>query len=139
MEEVETLSALRDAAINSAKETLAYEVTKLVHGAAEAGKARDAARALFADGGDPDQIPTTVLGADVFKGEGVGLANLIREIGLAQSNSEGFRVIEQGGLFVNGEKISDKKFMVTTELFRDGSILIKKGKKAFHRVMLETV
>jgi tyrosyl-tRNA synthetase len=137
MEEVGTLSALRDAEINRAKETLAYEVTKLVHGAAEAGKARDAARALFADGGDMEQIPTTVIGADAFQGAGMGLVNLIREIGLAQSNSEGFRVVEQGGLFVNGEKISDKKFMVTTELFRDGSILIKKGKKAFHRVTIE--
>jgi tyrosyl-tRNA synthetase len=136
MEEVEALSSLRDEAINRAKETLAYEVTRLVHGEAEAEKARDAARALFSGGADSDEIPTTVLPAERFSGAGVGLADLMRETGLVQSNGEAFRAIEQGGLSINDERITDKKFAVTKELFKDGFILIKKGKKTFRRIRL---
>jgi tyrosyl-tRNA synthetase len=136
MEEVEALSSLRDAEINRAKETLAYEVTKLVHGAEEADRARDAARALFSGGADSDDIPTTVLSAERFAGAGVGLVDLMREAGLVQSNSEGFRAIEQGGISINDEKITDKKFVVTKELFTDDFILIKKGKKTFRRIRL---
>ncbi|MDR2089644.1 MAG: tyrosine--tRNA ligase [Clostridiales Family XIII bacterium] len=136
MEEVEALSSLRDTEINRAKEILAYEVTRLVHGEDEAEKARDASRALFSGGADSDDIPTTVLPAERFAGAGVGLVDLIREAGLVQSNSEGFRAIEQGGLSVNDEKITDKKFVVTKELFRDDVILIKKGKKTFRRIRL---
>ncbi|MDR1134630.1 MAG: tyrosine--tRNA ligase [Clostridiales Family XIII bacterium] len=135
MSEVEELSSLKDAEINRAKEILAFEVTKLVHGEAEAVKAQDAARALFAGGENLDDIPTTVIGAERFDG-GMGLAGLMREIGLVKSNSEGIRAIEQGGILLNGEKISDKKFAVIKEHFKDGAILIKKGKKSFHRVRL---
>ncbi|MDR2355644.1 MAG: tyrosine--tRNA ligase [Clostridiales Family XIII bacterium] len=136
MDEVEALSSLKGTEINRAKEILAYEVTRLVHGAEEAGKARDAARALFSGGADSDDVPTTVLPAERFFGAGVGLADLIRELGLVKSNSEGLRAIEQGGLSVNDEKITDKKFTVTKELFKGDFILIKKGKKTFHRVKL---
>jgi tyrosyl-tRNA synthetase len=136
MKEVEALSALKDTEINRAKETLAYEVTKLVHGEEEAERARDAARALFSGGADSDDIPTTVIPADRFSGGGVGLADLIRELGLVGSNSEGFRAIEQGGLSINDRKITDKKFVVTEELFEGDFILIRKGKKTFRRVKL---
>jgi tyrosyl-tRNA synthetase len=136
MDEVDALSSLTDAGINRAKETLAYEVTKLVHGEYEAEKARDAAKALFSGGAESDDIPTTVIPAERFSGAGVGLAELIREAGLVGSNSEGLRAIEQGGLSVNDEKITDKKFAVTKELFTDGVILIRKGKKSFRRIRL---
>jgi tyrosyl-tRNA synthetase len=136
MDEVEALSALRDEELNRAKEALAYEVTKLVHGAEAAEKARAAARALFAGGADSDDIPTTVLPAERFSGAGVGLADLIRELGLVNSNGEGLRAIEQGGLSIDDERITDKKFVVTKELFKGDFILIKKGKKTFRRIKL---
>lgn len=134
MEEVERLSSLEGAEINHAKEVLAFEVTKLVHGEAEARKAQDGARAAFGGGGDMANIPTTKMDAALFEGEGMGVVNLIREIGLVPSNGEGFRTIKQGGLTVAGDKVTDPKMSVTTAMFEDGKLLIQKGKKTFHRV-----
>ena len=135
MEEVNRLSALKDAEINKAKEVLAYEVTKLVHGAEEAEKAQSAARALFAGGGDMANVPTTTMEKARFEGEGIGVVSLIKELKLVPSNGEGFRTIEQGGLSINDEKVTDKKLMITLDTFKeDGTILIKKGKKTFHKV-----
>ncbi|MBQ1353168.1 MAG: tyrosine--tRNA ligase, partial [Firmicutes bacterium] len=128
MEEVERLSALEGAEINKAKEILAYEVTKLVHGEEEAKKAQDGARAAFGGGGDAANIPTTKMDASQFEGEGMGLVNLIRELGLVSSNGEGFRTIEQGGLKLAGEKVTDKKMSVTKDMFEDGKLMIQKGK-----------
>ncbi|MGN1412884.1 MAG: tyrosine--tRNA ligase [Anaerovoracaceae bacterium] len=136
MEEVERLSALEGAEINKAKEILAYEVTKLVHGEEEAKKALDGARAAFAGGGSMENIPTTVMAASEFEGEGMGVVNLIRQLGLVPSNGEGFRTIEQGGLTVAGKKVTDKKMMVTADMFENGKLLIQKGKKKFHMVEL---
>ena len=136
MEEVERLSALEGAEINKAKEILAYEVTKLVHGEEEAKKALDGARAAFAGGGSMENVPTTVMAASEFEGEGMGVVNLIRQLGLVPSNGEGFRTIEQGGLTVAGKKVTDKKMMVTVDMFEDGKLLIQKGKKKFHMVEL---
>ena len=134
MKEVEELSALEGAEINKAKEILAYEVTKLVHGEEEAKKALDGARAAFGGGGDAANIPTTKMDASAFEGEGMGLVNLIRELGLVSSNGEGFRTIEQGGLKLAGEKVTDKKMSVTKDMFEDGKLMIQKGKKKFHIV-----
>ncbi|MBQ8562575.1 MAG: tyrosine--tRNA ligase [Firmicutes bacterium] len=136
MEEVERLSSLDGAEINKAKEILAFEVTKLVHGEEEAKKALDGARAAFAGGGNMANIPTTVMPAADFEGEGMGVVNLIRQLGLVPSNGEGFRTIEQGGLSVGGKKVEDKKLMVTVDMFEDGKLLIQKGKKKFHMVEL---
>ena len=136
MEEVERLSSLEGAEINKAKEILAYEVTKLVHGEEEAKKALDGARAAFSGGGNMANIPTTVMPAADFEGEGMGVVNLIRTLGLVPSNGEGFRTIEQGGLSVGGKKVEDKKLMVTVDMFEDGKLLIQKGKKKFHMVEL---
>lgn len=72
-----------------------------------------------------------------FEGEGMGLVSLIKDLGLVSSNGDGFRTIEQGGLTVNDEKIEDKKTQVTLDMFKDGALLIKKGKKKFHRVVLK--
>ncbi len=134
MEEVERLSALEGAEINKAKEILAYEVTKLIHGEEEAKKAQDGARAAFGGGGDAANIPTTKMDASQFEGEGMGLVNLIRELGLVSSNGEGFRTIEQGGLKLAGEKVTDKKMSVTKDMFEDGKLMIQKGKKKFRIV-----
>ncbi len=137
MEEVERLSSLEGAEINKAKEILAYEVTKLVHGEEEAKKAQEGARAAFGGGGDAANIPTTEMEAAVFEGEGKGLVSLIKELGLVPSNGEGFRTIEQGGLSVNGEKVTNAKMAVTVDMFKDGELMIQKGKKKFHKVVIK--
>lgn len=137
MDEVNRLSSLEGAEINKAKEVLAFEITKLVHGEEEAKKALDGARAAFGGGGDSANIPTTELSADKFTGEGIGLVSLIKEIGLVPSNGEGFRTIEQGGLSLNGKKVTDKKMFVTLDNLQDGQLLIQKGKKKFHKVVVK--
>ncbi len=134
MEEVERLSSLQDAEINKAKEVLAFEVTKLVHGEEEATKAQEAARAAFSGGGDMSNIPTTQMAASDFDGEGMGIVNLIKLLKLVPSNGEGFRTIEGGGLLINDEKVTNPKMMVTKDMFIEGAIVIKKGKKTFHKV-----
>lgn len=136
MEEVEELSALKDAEINKAKEILAFEVTKLVHGEEEAAKAQDAARALFAGGASLDNVPKTQIPVSRFEGEGVGVVSLIAELKLVSSKGDGFRTIEQGGLTIDDVKVTDTKLMITRDMFKDGKILIKKGKKTFHLVEL---
>ena len=134
MDEVGRLSALEGQELNHAKEVLAYEVTKLVHGEEEAKKAQDGARAAFGGGGDMGNMPTTKMDASAFEGEGYGLAALLKDVGLESSNSEAFRSIQQGGVKVNGEKIADKKFSVTADMFKDGKLLLEKGKKKKHVV-----
>ena len=137
LEEIEEMEKWDDSRINEKKEILAHELTKLVHGEEEANKAQEASRALFTGEGDLSNMPTTEMDASAFEGEGVGLVNLIREVGLVSSNSEGFRTIEQGGLLVNDIKIEDKKKNVTIDMFENDALLIKKGKKTFHRIVLK--
>ncbi len=137
MDEVERLSSLPGEEINKAKEILAYEVTQLVHGEEEATKAQEASRALFSGGGSLDDVPKTIMSRDRFKGEGIGIVTLIAEIGLVPSKGEGFRTIEQGGLTVRDEKVESADLMVTEDLFEDGKLLIKRGKKTFHLIELE--
>ena len=134
MDEVNRLSALEGAELNHAKEVLAFEVTKLVHGEEEAKKAQDGARAAFGGGGSIENMPTTKMDAAQFEGEGYGLASLLKDLGLESSNSEAFRSIQQGGVKVGGEKITDKKATVTADMFTDGKLLIEKGKKKKHVV-----
>ena len=134
MDEVKRLASLEGSEINHAKEVLAYEVTRLVHGDEEAAKAQEAARAAFGGGGDLANIPTTKLQKASFEGEGMGIVNLIRTCGLVPSNGEGFRTIQQGGLLLNDEKVTDPKYMVTLADFKDGKLVLKKGKKTFHKV-----
>ena len=136
MEEVNRLSSLKDAEINKAKEILAYEVTKLVHGEEEAQKALEGARAAFGGGGNMANMPTTQMEKAKFEGEGIGVVTLIKELGMVPSNGEGFRTIEQGGLTVGGNKVTDKKMNVTIDMFEDGKLVIQKGKKNFRVVQL---
>lgn len=141
MKEVSELSSLKDREINRAKEILAFEVTKLVHGEEEAKKARDGAQAAFGAADKKtaeasENIPSTKMDPSGFEGEGMGVVDLIRQIGLVSSNSDGFRTIKQGGLTIAGEKVKDAKMNVTAEMFRDGKLLIRKGKKVFHIVRI---
>ena len=134
LSEIAALVNVEGAELNKAKEILAFEITKLVHGEEEAQKALDAARAAFGGGGNLENIPHTKLDASLFEGEGMGVVNLIKEIGLVPSNSEGFRTIKQGGLKVKDAKVEDPKMVITKDMFEDGKLLIQKGKKKFHMV-----
>ena len=137
MEEVERLSALEGAEINKAKEILAFEVTKLVHGEEAATKAQEGAKAAFSGGAALDNIPTVKMDKANFEGEGMGVVNLIREIGVVPTNSEGFRTIKQGGLEIAGSKVTDPKMMITADMFDEaGKLLVKKGKKTYRMVEL---
>ncbi len=136
MDEIAKLVNVEGAAINKAKEILAYEVTKLVHGEEEAKKADEAAKAAFQGKGSMDNIPTTALAQSKFEAEGTGLLGLLTELKLAPSNGEARRNVQGGGVSLNGEKIVDPKYMVKIEDFKDGELIIKKGKKTFHKVKL---
>ena len=130
MKEVERLSNLEGAEINKAKEILAYEVTKLVHGEEDAKKALEGAKGAFS-GGDTKNMPRKKMERSKFEGEGIGVITLIKELGLVPNTSEGFRTIEQGGLSINKEKVLDKKLQITLDSFKDKELLIQKGKKNF--------
>lgn len=137
MEEVERLSALEGAEINKAKEILAFEITKLVHGEEEATKALEASRSAFSGGAASADIPTTDMEAGIFGGEGKGLVSLLTELKLAESNGDARRTIEQGGVSVNGEKVTDTRKAIVIDDFDEGTLLIQKGKKKFHKVVIK--
>ena len=135
LEQIDEMSHWEGSQLNTAKEILAYELTKMVHGEEEAEKAQAAAKALFAGGGDDASMPTTTLSADQL-GDGMGLMDLMVLTGLTASKGEARRLIQQGGVTVNDEKVTDFAFTVTADLFKDGQIILKKGKKTFHKVCL---
>jgi len=135
IEQIEEMEKWPDNRINEKKEILAFEITKLVHGEEEAQKALNAARALFSGEGDDANMPTTEL-SEVELGEGIGLLDLLVLTKLAASKGEGRRLIEQGGLSINGEKVTDVNLKIKKEDLAE-PIKIKKGKKAFHKVILK--
>ena len=135
IEQIEEMEKWPDNRINEKKEILALEITKLVHGEEEAQKALSAARALFSGEGDDANMPTTEL-SETELGEGIGLLDLLVLTKLAASKGEGRRLIEQGGLSINGEKVSDVNLKINKEDLKE-PIKIKKGKKAFHKVILK--
>ena len=134
MDEVRRLGALEGSEINKAKEVLAYELTKIVHGEEEAKKADVAAKALFMGGSDGGSIPTTeVASADL---ENMDILSALVTTKLTPSRSEARRAVQQGGVKVNDEKISDVDFKITEDLFKDGIVILQRGKKSFHRLKL---
>ncbi len=134
MDEVRRLGALKDAEINHAKEVLAYEITKIVHGEEEAKKALEAAKAVFANGGKSEDMPTTEYSKEEFDG-GRDIITLLVDTKLCATRSEARRMIEQGGISVNDTKVTDIKQVFTSDDFdSDGELIIKKGKKGFHKV-----
>ena len=134
LEEIDAMSDWKDAQLNTAKEILAYELTKLVHGEEEAQKAQTAAKALFAGGGDAN-MPTTEITADKLTDGKIGILNLMVACGLAGSNGEARRLVQQGGVFVNDEKVPDHTFSVTEQMLSEG-VKLRKGKKVFHKAIL---
>lgn len=134
MDEVRRLGALEGAEINTAKEVLAYEITKIVHGEEEAIKAQEAARALFANGGKSDDMPTTVYPEAELR-EGKDLITLLVDTKLAPTRSEARRLVTQGGIMVNDVKTTEFDRIFTLDDFdQDGSLIIKKGKKGYHQI-----
>ena len=134
--EIEELSKLEGSELNKAKEILAYELTKMIHGAEEADKAQEGARALFGKGADTDNMPTTQITADDLGDEGIAILDLLLKCKLIPSKGEGKRLIQQGGISVDDEKITDMFRKVTSDAFEKGHVIIKKGKKVFHKVTL---
>ena len=136
LEEIAEYEHLKDQEINRAKEKLAFELTKLVHSEEEAQKALEASQALFSAGSVSQNMPTTQLPADLMSDEGIGIVDLMLAAGLSPSRGEARRLVDQGGVSVNDEKVTSVKHMVAREDFADGFIVIKKGKKTFHKITL---
>ena len=134
LEEIEKMEKWQGSELNQAKEILAYELTNLVHGEEEAKKAQDASRKIFANGGISGDIPTTTYSKDELDA-GKDILTLLVDTGLAKSRGEARRLVQQGGVSVNGEKVNAIETSFTTSEFNeDGVLLIKKGKKAFHQI-----
>lgn len=136
IEEIEAMTCEKGENINKAKEILAYEVTKLVHGEEVAKNTETAVKAAFSGEGDLVNLPTTVITEDEAK-SGIGLIDLMKRADLISSNSEGFRLVKQGGVSIGDEKVEDGKRIITEGDFSDNSLVIKKGKKVYHRIVIE--
>ena len=136
LEEIDELAKLEGSEINKAKEILAHELTELVHGKEEADKAQEAARAIFSNKTNTDNMPSTTLTeADFADGE-IGILDLMKKCGLIPSNGEGRRLIQQGGVSVDDEKVTDVYAKVAKSDFEKGYVVIKKGKKVYHKAII---
>ena len=136
IEQIDEMDKWEGAQLNTAKEILAFELTQLVHGTEEAQKAQDAARALFSTGGDKSNMPTTELSAaDLTDGQ-ITVVDLMVKCGLTPSKGEARRLIQQGGVELNGEKVTDTAATVPAAALEGEGATIKKGKKVFHRAVL---
>ncbi|MBQ2619333.1 MAG: tyrosine--tRNA ligase [Oscillospiraceae bacterium] len=133
LEQIDAISAWDSSRINEAKELLAVELTTLVHGAAEAEKCRETARSLFSGTGSAEHMPSTEIPAAKFENGKIGVIPLLTLCGLCPSNAEARRLIQQGGLTVNGAKVSDISAALNQEDFKGDGVILKKGKKVFHR------
>ena len=136
LEEIDKMSTWEGSQLNEAKEILAYELTKLVHGEEEADKAKAASKALFAGGGDTEHMPTTELTNDDFGGGSIDVLTLLVKCGLAASKGEARRLVQQGGVSVNDEKVAAIETTFGCEQFTGDGVVIKKGKKVFHKAIL---
>ena len=137
IEQIQEMDGWEGSELNRAKEILAWELTNLVHGQEEADKAQAAAKALFGGGGDRDSMPTTELTGGSFSDGEIGILNLLTACGLAASRGEARRLVQQGGVSVNDEKITDIDRKFGCELFQGDGAIIKKGKKVFHRAVMD--
>ena len=137
LEEIDKMDHWEGAQLNTAKEILAYELTKLVHGEEEAEKAQKTARGLFSSGGDTSNMPSTGLTAGDLTDGSIAILDLMLKCGLIPSKGEGRRLVQQGGVSVAGEKVSDIGASFTVEQLAGEGLVIKKGKKVFHRAYLE--
>ena len=135
LEEIEAMDNWEGAQLNKAKEILAYELTALVHGKEEAEKAQTAAKEIFVSGGAAANMPTTTLTDADFTDGQIGVLTLLVKCGLASSNGEARKLVQGGGVSLNGEKVADFKQQLTKDFFNE-ECMIKKGKKTFHKVVL---
>ena len=135
LEQIDEMDHWEGEQLNKAKEILAYELTKMVHGEEEAEKAQATARGLFSGDADHENMPTTQLDASLVKDGTVGLLAAMVAAGLCGSNREARQLVQQGGVLVDGEKVTDPKAALTVEALNKG-VVIKKGKKVYHKVTL---
>ena len=135
MEQIHEMEKWEGAELNKAKKILAYEVTKLVHGEEEAEKAKAAAEAIFAGGGVSADMPTSEVTADDIDGKAI--LDLLTQIKLIPSKGEGRRLVQQNGLTVNDEKVTDPNMAVNADMFANDGMIVKKGKKVYHRIVLK--
>ena len=136
MEEIEKMDSWEGSQLNTAKEILAFELTKLVHGEEEANKAQEGARALFSGKGNTENMPTVELTADDFNDDSVLVADIMIKAGIAKSKGECRRLIEQGGVSVDDEKVTEPFKTLNKSDFEKGYVIIKKGKKVFYKAVL---
>ncbi len=136
LEQIDEMETWDGARINEKKEILAFDLTKLVHGEEEAKKAQEAAHALFANGGDDSNMPTTELADDSIAAEGINLVDLLVLCKLAPSKSEARRNVQQGGVLIDGEKADDIAMMISKDALKAG-VKIRRGKKVYHRAIIK--
>ena len=137
LEQIDEMDKWEGSQLNTAKEILAYELTKLVHGQEEAEKAQSAARAIFGGGGDTADMPCTCLCREDAQGDSIGLLDLMVKCKLVPSKKEARRLVEQGGVEVDGEKVTDVSAAFPCTDFCGEGLVIKKGKKVFHKVIMD--
>ena len=137
LEQIDEMATWEGSQLNKAKEVLAYELTNLVHGEEEAKKAQEGARALFAGGANTANMPSTELTEEDFTEDQIDLITLLVKSQLVPTRSEGRRAIEQGGVSIDGEKITDIKHMVSKESLQGDGIVLKRGKKKFNKVCVK--
>ena len=135
LEQIDEMDHWEGEQLNKAKGILAYELTKMVHGEEEAEKAQATARGLFSGAADHENMPSTKLDAELIKDGGVGLLAAMVAAGLCGSNREARQLVQQGGVLVDGEKVTDPKAVLTVDALNKG-VVIKKGKKVYHKVVL---
>lgn len=136
IEEIEAMEKWEGSELNKAKEILAFEVTKMVHGEEEANKSLNAAKEIFLSGGVSADMPSTQLSEEDFPDGKIGLLSLLVKTGLCSSNGDARRLVQQGGVLIDEKKITEPSFTLSKEMFAKGHIIVKKGKKTFHKVVL---
>ena len=137
LEEIDKMSTWEGSQLNTAKEILAFELTKLVHGEEEAIKAQTAAKALFGAGGDLENMPTTVLSKEDFTDSSISVIDAMLKAGIIKSKGEGRRLIEQGGVSLDDKKVTDFAAVISASDFEKGHVILKKGKKVFVKLVIE--
>ena len=137
LEEIDKMDKWEGSQLNTAKEILAFELTKLVHGEEEANKAQQTARALFSGSGNLDNMPSYTLSKDDLTDGKIAVNDILFKAGMTKTKGEGRRLIEQGGVSVNDKKVASAVETVCADDFSDGSIIVKKGKKVFYKIILE--
>ena len=136
LEQIEEMDSWEGSQLNEAKEILAYELTNLVHGEEEAGKAKEASKALFSGGVSSENMPTVTLKESDFKDGRIDILGIMVAAGMVSSRSDARRAVDQGGVTVKGEKISDVKASYTKEDIAAEEFIVKKGKKSFKKILV---